>query len=202
MVDAICAPLRLVVCVIALIFRFLGVIFDVDHDFEGPRSPNAHLDTVLRNLSRHLGTPRTPLPLSVFAFFDWDHARCGLRTLDLATRRYPGTRTRATSRVKLSCGRSIFRRARKTAHIKGSGRVVEHIYCVLRVYTHSLIFRATLPRAHAATAAVGWAYLTQRRSNTRIPAAQSSSWVWCLRKANARVRRGQYTYSLGGGRAR
>ena len=179
------------------------VIFDGDHDFEGLRSPRTHLDTVLRNLSRHLGTPRTPLPLSVFAFFDWDHARCGLRTLDLATRRYPGTRTRATSRVKLSCGRSIFRRARKTAHIKGSsGRVVEHIYCVLRVYTHSLIFRATLPRARAATAAVGWAYFTQRRSNTRIPAAQSSSWVWCLRKANARVRRGQYTYSLGGGRAR
>ena len=29
------------------IFRFLGVIFDGDHDFEGPRSPKAHLDTVL-----------------------------------------------------------------------------------------------------------------------------------------------------------
>jgi len=29
------------------IFRFLGVIFDGDHDFEGPRSPTAHLDTVL-----------------------------------------------------------------------------------------------------------------------------------------------------------
>ena len=40
------------------IFRFLGVIFDEDHDFEGLRSPRAHLDTVLRNLSRHLGTPR------------------------------------------------------------------------------------------------------------------------------------------------
>ena len=26
---------------------FLGMIFDVDHDFEGPRSPRAHLDTVL-----------------------------------------------------------------------------------------------------------------------------------------------------------
>ena len=43
------------------IFRFLGVIFDGDHDFEGLRSPRAHLDTVLRNLSRHLGTPRRPL---------------------------------------------------------------------------------------------------------------------------------------------
>ena len=41
------------------IFGFLGVVFDVDHDFEGPRSPKAHLDTVLRNLSIHLGTPRT-----------------------------------------------------------------------------------------------------------------------------------------------
>ena len=40
------------------IFRFLGVIFDEVHDFEGLRSPRAHLDTVLRNLSRHLGTPR------------------------------------------------------------------------------------------------------------------------------------------------
>ena len=26
---------------------FLGVVFDVDHDFEGPRAPKAHLDTVL-----------------------------------------------------------------------------------------------------------------------------------------------------------
>ena len=40
------------------IFRFLGVIFDGDHDVEGLRSPSAHLDTVLINLSRHLGTPR------------------------------------------------------------------------------------------------------------------------------------------------
>ena len=40
------------------IFRFLGVIFDLDHDFEGPRAPKAHLDTVLRNLSSHLGIPR------------------------------------------------------------------------------------------------------------------------------------------------
>ena len=24
---------------------FLGVVFDVDHDFEGPRAPKAHLDT-------------------------------------------------------------------------------------------------------------------------------------------------------------
>jgi len=30
------------------IFRFLGVIFNGDHDFEGNRSPKAHLDTVLR----------------------------------------------------------------------------------------------------------------------------------------------------------
>ena len=26
---------------------FLGVVFDVDHDFEGPRAPKAHPDTVL-----------------------------------------------------------------------------------------------------------------------------------------------------------
>ena len=26
---------------------FLGVVFDVDHDFEGFRAPKAHLDTVL-----------------------------------------------------------------------------------------------------------------------------------------------------------
>ena len=25
---------------------FLGSVFDVDHDFEGPRAPKAHLDTV------------------------------------------------------------------------------------------------------------------------------------------------------------
>ena len=45
------------------IFRFLGVIFDGDHDFERLRSPRAlHLGTVLRNLLRHLGTPRKPYP--------------------------------------------------------------------------------------------------------------------------------------------
>ena len=26
---------------------FLGVVFDVDHDFEGPRAPKAYPDTVL-----------------------------------------------------------------------------------------------------------------------------------------------------------
>ena len=36
---------------------FLGVVFDGDHDFEGPRAPNAHLDTVNRNLSHHLRRP-------------------------------------------------------------------------------------------------------------------------------------------------
>ena len=36
---------------------FLGVVFDVDHDFEGPRAPKAHLDTVNRNLSHHLRRP-------------------------------------------------------------------------------------------------------------------------------------------------
>ena len=39
------------------ISRFLGVIFDGDHDFEGPRAPKAHLDTVNRNQSHHLGRP-------------------------------------------------------------------------------------------------------------------------------------------------
>ena len=39
------------------IFGFLGVVFDGDHDFEGLRSPRAHLDTVLRNLLSH---PRPP----------------------------------------------------------------------------------------------------------------------------------------------
>ena len=37
---------------------FLAVVFDVDHDFEGPRAPKAHLDTVNRNLLDHLGRPR------------------------------------------------------------------------------------------------------------------------------------------------
>ena len=36
---------------------FLGVVFDVDHDFEGPRAPKAHLDTVNRNLLHHLAPP-------------------------------------------------------------------------------------------------------------------------------------------------
>ena len=36
---------------------FLGVVFDVDHDFEGPRAPKAHLDTVNRNLLDHLRRP-------------------------------------------------------------------------------------------------------------------------------------------------
>ena len=33
------------------------MIFDGDNDVEGPRFPKAHLDTVLRNLSHHLGRP-------------------------------------------------------------------------------------------------------------------------------------------------
>ena len=33
------------------------MVFDVDHDFEGPRGPKAHLGTVNRNLSHHLGRP-------------------------------------------------------------------------------------------------------------------------------------------------
>ena len=41
---------------------FLGVVFDGDHDFEGPRAPKARLDTVNANLSHHLGTPRTHKP--------------------------------------------------------------------------------------------------------------------------------------------
>ena len=41
------------------IFRLLGVIFDGDHDFEGLRSPTAHLDIVLRNLLSHPRPPRT-----------------------------------------------------------------------------------------------------------------------------------------------
>ena len=36
---------------------FLGVVFDVDHDSEGPRAPKAHLNTVNTNLSHH---PRPP----------------------------------------------------------------------------------------------------------------------------------------------
>ena len=40
---------------------FLGVVFDVDHDFEGPRAPKAHLDTVNRNLLDHLRRPFIPL---------------------------------------------------------------------------------------------------------------------------------------------
>ena len=36
---------------------FLGVVFDVDHDFEGPRAPKAHLDTVNTNLLDHLPPP-------------------------------------------------------------------------------------------------------------------------------------------------
>ena len=36
---------------------FLGVVFDVYHDFEGPRAPKAHLDTVNTNLLDHLAPP-------------------------------------------------------------------------------------------------------------------------------------------------
>ena len=36
---------------------FLGMVFDGDHDFEGPRAPKSHLDTVNTNLSHHLGRP-------------------------------------------------------------------------------------------------------------------------------------------------
>ena len=40
------------------------MVFDVDHDFEGPRGPKAHLGTVNRNLSHHLGRPFTAKMLS------------------------------------------------------------------------------------------------------------------------------------------
>ena len=46
------------------IFRFVGVVFDGDHDFEGPRDPKAHLDTVNRNLLDHLGRPFNALKQS------------------------------------------------------------------------------------------------------------------------------------------
>ena len=36
----------------------LAPYFTEDHDFEGPRSPIAHLDTVLRNLLSHPRPPR------------------------------------------------------------------------------------------------------------------------------------------------
>ena len=36
---------------------FLGVVFDVDHDFEGPRAPKAYLDTVNTNLSHQVRRP-------------------------------------------------------------------------------------------------------------------------------------------------
>ena len=54
---ASCATLEEVI-ISQPIFRFLGVIFDGDHDFEGLRSPRAHLDTVLRNLLSHSRPPR------------------------------------------------------------------------------------------------------------------------------------------------
>ena len=44
------------------IFRFLGVIFDGDHDFEGHRSPIAHLDTVLRKPVTPPGHPPYHVP--------------------------------------------------------------------------------------------------------------------------------------------
>jgi hypothetical protein len=49
----------------------MGVIFDEDHDFEGPRAPKAHLDTVLTKrvtppgqalLVRHMCGSKTTLP--------------------------------------------------------------------------------------------------------------------------------------------
>ena len=40
------------------------MVFDGDHDFEGPRAPKAHLDTVKRNLSHHLGKPFNPITLT------------------------------------------------------------------------------------------------------------------------------------------
>ena len=43
---------------------FLGVVFDVDHDFEGPKAPKAHVDTVNRNLLDHLRRPRTTVEVS------------------------------------------------------------------------------------------------------------------------------------------
>ena len=39
---------------------FLGAVFDVDHDFEGPRASKAHLDTVNTNLSHQVRRPFIP----------------------------------------------------------------------------------------------------------------------------------------------
>ena len=51
---------------------FLGVVFDVDHDFEGPRAPKAHPDTVLINLSHHLGTPfNMDMDMDAHAAWSW-----------------------------------------------------------------------------------------------------------------------------------
>ena len=43
---------------------FLGVVFDGDRDFEGPRAPKAHLDTVNTNILDHLAPPRTTISTS------------------------------------------------------------------------------------------------------------------------------------------
>ena len=37
-----------------------AVVFDGDHDFEGPRAPKAHLDTVNTNLSHQVRRPFNP----------------------------------------------------------------------------------------------------------------------------------------------
>ena len=47
---------------------FLGVVFDGDHDFEGPRSPKAHLDNVnaIDNLSLDGGSTCFRIPFCTF----------------------------------------------------------------------------------------------------------------------------------------
>ena len=47
-------------------FRFLRMIFDVDHDFEGPRSPKAQLYAVNTNLPSHPWAPPFTTPYDGF----------------------------------------------------------------------------------------------------------------------------------------
>ena len=103
----------------------------------------------------------------------------------------------------------VTRRARDklNGHIlyrRGSGA---HILCIASVYAFPHISCDTPARAcRDRGCGLGMSRIRSAGdSNTRrvlLPAAQSSSWVWCLRKANSRVRRGMHTCSLDGRRAR
>eukprot|EP00964_Phaeocystis_antarctica_P030736 scaffold17386_cov63-Phaeocystis_antarctica.AAC.1 len=82
------------------IFRFLGVIFDGDHEFGGPRSPIAHLDTVLRKPVTPPGHPLYFWNRLQFSGIDHEAAVRGFVILNSSRYNQAQARPKRTQRVR------------------------------------------------------------------------------------------------------